>query len=81
VRPEHQQLNGHDPRLYRRTAGQFCHNIRRCPGHAALSFDRPSSSCWSEALLAWKTRDEAHRMVTNPCATRKIATTTPAERG
>jgi uncharacterized protein len=33
------------------------------------------------AAFAWKTREEAHRMVTNPRATRKIATTTPAERG
>ena len=33
------------------------------------------------AAFAWKTRDEAHRMVTNSRATRKVATTTPADRG
>jgi uncharacterized protein len=30
--------------------------------------------------FGWKTRDEAHRLVTNPRATRKVATVTPAER-
>jgi alpha-beta hydrolase superfamily lysophospholipase len=33
------------------------------------------------AAFAWKTRDEAHRMVTNPRATRKVATTTPSDKG
>jgi alpha-beta hydrolase superfamily lysophospholipase len=30
--------------------------------------------------FGWKTRDEAHQMVTNPRATRKVATVTPAAR-
>src|SRR5689334_15646104 len=30
--------------------------------------------------FAWKTRDEAHKLVTNPRATRKVAHTTPADR-
>lgn len=30
--------------------------------------------------FGWKTREEAHRMVTNPRETRKVATTTPASR-
>ena len=33
------------------------------------------------AAFGWKTREEAHRMVTNPRATRKVATQTPADRG
>jgi fermentation-respiration switch protein FrsA (DUF1100 family) len=33
------------------------------------------------AAFAWKTREEAHRMVTNPRATRKVPTQTPADRG
>src|SRR5262245_13969687 len=33
------------------------------------------------AGFAWKTRDEAHRMVTNPRATRKVPAITPADRG
>jgi fermentation-respiration switch protein FrsA (DUF1100 family) len=32
------------------------------------------------AAFGWKTRDEAHRLVTNPRATRKVATVTPAQR-
>lgn len=30
--------------------------------------------------FGWKTRDEAHKLVTNPRATRKVATVTPADR-
>lgn len=33
------------------------------------------------AAFGWKTREEAHRMVTNPRATRKVPTATPADRG
>lgn len=32
------------------------------------------------AAFGWKTREEAHRLVTNPRATRKVATVTPAQR-
>ncbi len=31
-------------------------------------------------LFGWKTREEAHALVTNPRATRKVATVTPADR-